>query len=190
MIEIKSEKMPYGINFPTSINELTPDVLKTITEGVKLPKHYCIIALAFDTKIFEFCAAMNSSRNTNVAVTPILAKISQEDSENVNASIGDKIIIDRSSLERGVHLNLKTAISSTSARKYFNNDPELAKAVMTKNDNKIAFDRALNKKLTAAQSPNIIILEFKICPVNDISAAIPMNYHGTDLFLVKDNNMN
>lgn len=189
MIEIKSEKMSYGINFPTSINELTPGVLKAITEGVKLPKHYCIIALAFDTKIFEFCAAMNSSRNTNVAVTPILAKISQEDSDEVNASVGDKIIMDRSSLERGVHINLKTAISSTSARNYFNNDPNLSKAVMIKNG-KIAFDRALNKKLTSAQSPNIIILEFKICPVNDISAAIPMNYHGVDPFLVRNNNMN
>ena len=190
MIEIKSEKMSYGINFPTSINELTPEILGIITDGVKLPKHYCIIALVFDTKIFEFCAAMNSSRNTNVAVTPILAKISQEDSENINASVGDKVIMDRSSLERGVHLNLKTAISSTSARNYFNSDLELAKAIMTKNDNKIIFDKTRNKKLTAAQSPNIIILEFKICPVNDISAAIPMSYHGVDPFLVKDSNMN
>ena len=86
MIEIKSAKMSYGINFPTSVKELTPEVLETITNGVKLPKHYCIIALAFDTKVFDFCAAINSSRNTNVAVTPILAKIAQEDSKEINAS--------------------------------------------------------------------------------------------------------
>lgn len=190
MIEIKSEKMSYGINFPTSINELTPDVLKTITEGVKLPKHYCIIALAFDTKIFEFCTVMNSTKNTNVAVTPILAKISQEDSDEINASIGDKIIIDRSSLERGVHLNLKIAISSISARNYFNNNPELVKAIMTKRDNIITFNGNINKQLTPTQSQNIIILEFKICPINDISAAIPMNYHGIDPFLIKDDDIN
>lgn len=190
MIKIKSEKMSYGINFPTSVKELTPDVLETITNGVKLPKHYCIIALAFDTKIFEFCAAMNSSRNTNVAVIPILAKIAQEDSEEINASVGDKLIIDRSSLERGVHLNLKTMISSNAARNYFNSNPDLTKAIMTKNDNKVIIDKTANRKLTAAQSPNIIILEFKICPVNDIAAAIPMDYQAIDPFLVRDDNLN
>lgn len=190
MIEIKSEKMSYGINFPTSIKELTPEVLNVITDGVRLPKHYCIIALAFDTKIFEFCTAMNSNRNTNVAVTPILAKISQEDSEEINASVGDKIIIDRSSLERGIHLNLKTAISSNSARNYFNSDPDLTKAIITKNDNKFIIDKTTNRKLTTAQSPNIIILEFKICPVNDIAAAIPMDYKSIDPFLVRDETLN
>ena len=189
MIEIKSAKMSYGINFPTSVKELTPEVLETITNGVKLPKHYCIIALAFDTKIFDFCAAINSSRNTNVAVTPILAKIAKEDSEEINASIGDKIIMDRSSLERGVHLNLKTVISSNAARNYFNSDPDLTKAIMTKNDDKI-IDKTVNRKLTAAKSPNIIILEFKICPVNDIAAAVPMNYQSIDPFLVMGSGLN
>lgn len=190
MIEIKSAKMSYGINFPTSVKEFTPEVLETITNGVKLPKHYCIIALAFDTKVFDFCAAINSSRNTNVAVTPILAKISQEDSKEINASVGDKIIMDRSSLERGVHINLKTVISSNAARNYFNSDPDLTKAIMTKNDDKIIIDKTASRKLTAAKSPNIIILEFKICPVNDIAAAIPMDYQSIDPFLVMDSNLN
>lgn len=190
MIEIKSAKMSYGINFPTSVKEVTPEVLEIITNGVKLPKHYCIIALAFDTKVFDFCAAINSSRNTNVAVTPILAKISQEDSKEINASVGDKIIMDRSSLERGVHINFKTVISSNAARNYFNSDPDLTKAIMTKNDDKIIIDKTANRKLTAAKSPNIIILEFKICPVNDIAAAIPMDYQSIDPFLITDSNLN
>lgn len=190
MIEIKSAKMSYGINFPTSVKELTPEVLETITNGVKLPKHYCIIALAFDTKVFDFCAAINSSRNTNVAVTPILAKIAQEDSKEINASVGDKIIMDRSSLERGVHINLKTVISYNAARNYFNSDPDLTKAIMTKNDDKIIIDKTATRKLTAAKSPNIIILEFKICPVNDIAAAIPMDYQSIDPFLIIGSNLN
>ena len=63
---------------------------------------------------------MNSNKETNVGVTPILAKIYEEDSKEINAVVGDKIIVYRTSLERGVHLNLKTSISSNSAKQYFN----------------------------------------------------------------------
>ena len=87
MIEIKSDKLSYGIKFPTSIKELTPELLTTITEGVRLPKHYCVIALAFNTKVFDFCTAINSNKDTNVSVTPIVAKIYKEDSDEVNAFV-------------------------------------------------------------------------------------------------------
>ena len=190
MITIKSAKKNYGINFPTSVSEITPDILNAISEGVKLPKHYCIVALAFETKIFDFCAAINSNKNTNVAVTPILAKISDEDSKDVNALVGDRIIMERSCLERGVHINLKTSISSTSARNYFNSDPEMAKAILTKNTDGIIIDHNINKSLQASNSPKIIVLEFKICPVNDIAAAIPDTPNHYDPFIVVDENKN
>ena len=190
MITIKSAKKNYGINFPTSVNEITPENLNAITENVKLPKHYCIIALAFETKVFDFCAAMNSNRNNNVAVTPILAKISDEDSKDVNAVIGDKVIMERSCLERGVHINLKTSISSTAARNYFNSDPDLAKAIIMKNTDGIIIEPNLNKSLQSSNSPKIIVLEFKICPVNDIAAAIPNTPNPHDPFIVFDENKN
>lgn len=190
MITIKSKKKNYGINFPTSVSEITPDVLKTITENVKLPKHYCIVALAFETKVFDFCAAISSNKNTNVGVTPILAKISDEDSKDVNALVGDKIIMERSCLERGVHLNLKTSISSIAARNYFNSDPDLAKAILMKNTEGIIIDHNLNKSLQSSNSPKIIVLEFKICPVNDIAAAIPDTPNPYDPFIVVDENKN
>lgn len=178
MITIKSEKKSYGINFPTSKEEITPELLGTITNYVKLPKHYCIVALCFQTKVFDFVAMAKSRANSNVAVTPVLAKISAEDAELINASIGDKLIIDRSSLERGVHLNLPVAISSNAARNYFESDPELCRNIMTKNDK-----ANIDKKLIDAKSSNIIVLEFKIVPVNDISAAIPMEHKVCDPFV-------
>lgn len=190
MITIKSKKKNYGINFPTSVSEIKPEYLAAISENVKLPKHYCIIALAFETKVFDFCAAMNSNKNTSVTVTPILAKIHDEDSKSVNANVGDKIIMERSCLERGVHLNLKTMVSSNNARNYFNSDPDLTKAIIMKDTEGIIIDKNLNKNLVASQSPNIIVLEFKICPVNDISAAIPVNTSIVDPFIMlgEDNN--
>lgn len=178
MIKIKSDKLNYGINFPTSIYEIKADDLKFITQEVKLPDHYCIVALAFTTKLFDFCAAINSNRNTNIAVTPILAKIHEEDIDVVHANVGDKVIMDRSSLERGVHINLKTVISSTSARNYFNEDQDLIKAIITKNSN-----ANVDKELVSDKSPNIVVLEFKIIPVTDISASIPVIHDITDPFI-------
>ena len=178
MITIKSEKKSYGINFPTSKEEITSELLEAVTKQVKLPKHYCIVALCFQTKVFDFVTMTKSRNNPNVAVTPVLAKISADDAELINASVGDKLIIDRSSLERGVHLNLPVAINSNSARNYFEADPELCRNIMTKSDKS-----NVDKKLVDIKNSNIIILEFKIVPVNDISAANPMKHEVFDPFI-------
>lgn len=178
MITIKSDKLAYGINFPTSLNELTPEVLKGISEDIKLPKHYCIVALAFKTKIFDFVASMTAKQKTSLGVTPILCKISDEDSKAINAEVGDKIIMDRSSLERGSHLNINISINSNAARNYFEKDKDLVKSILTSTTTSIDVTQ------------NIIILEFKICPVNDINAAIPMNYATIDPFIINDTKLN
>lgn len=177
MITIKSEANGYGIKFPTRINEIINVDLATVTNNIKLPKYYAIVALAFETKIFDFCVAMNNKRDTNLKVTPILAKISNEDSKEINANVGDKLIIDRSSLERGYHVNVKTAISSNAARNYFNNDKELINKIIKPNT-----DNEINK----IKQSNIILLEFKIVPINAISASIAMNSKITDPFMVID----
>lgn len=186
MIEIKSEKMNYGIKFPTSINEITPEVLETITDSVKLPKHYCIVALVFNTTLFNFCAAMNSNKDTNLLVTPLLAKISKEDSDELNANVGDRIIIDRSSLERGSHIHLKTAISSVSAKNFFIDNSDIIKQILTKHEDKVIAGNYISN----GKSPNIIVLEFKICPVCDINASVAMDVKTIDPFLVRYDNIN
>lgn len=183
MIKIKSSKVGYGIKFPSDLTEITPDILNSITAQVKLPKYHCVVALAFKTTLFDFCATMSSKSNASVNVTPILAKINEDEGKEINACVGDKIIIDRSSLERGVHLNLKTAISSTYASNYFAKDKDLAKAVLTKSGD-VSIDKELNNQLISGNSPSIVILEFKICAVNDIAATIDVNVPAIDPFTI------
>lgn len=181
MITIKSDKKSYGINFPTSLKEITPEVLNTICANVKLPEHYCIIAMTIKTTLFEFCTSLNK-KSTNASVLPMLAKISDEDSKLVHANVGDKIIIDRSSLERGVHINFNTMISATNAQNYLASDQDIVKAVL-KNDNSIIKYHDLG---LITEHPTIILLEFKICPVVDIAAAIPTNENSVDPFIYTD----
>ena len=177
MLQINSKLKDFGINFPTKLNELTPEVLKAITAGVKVPKHYCIVAMIFRPKLFEFVSAIKN-KNSNINVTPILAKVSEGCEDEINACIGDKLIIDRSSLERAVHLNLPIMISSTNAANYINDDVDLIKAITKGEYNEYG------------ESPRIIVLEFKIVPINNISGAIDQINKPYDPFVInfKSNN--
>ena len=186
MITIKAETSNYGVCFPSSIKELNAEVFNSITKNVKLPKHYCIVALAFKVKLFDFCAMINSNRNSTIGVTPIIAKISEEDSKEINASVCDRIIIDRSSLERGVQLKLPILISSDNFRKYLNDNPTLSKAIISKDKNLIVTYNKVNYPLVDVVNSDIIVLEFKIVPVNDISASIPINVIDIDPFRTHD----
>lgn len=181
MITIKSEKKSYGINFPTSVNELTPEILNEITKHVKLPKHYCVIALCFRTRLFDFVVAMNSKKEQAVSIVPLLAKINEEDKVDANANIGDRVILSRSALEMGTHLSLPVIISTDNAQRYFSSDEQLTKSIITRR-NPIFTD--MTKK------DNIIVLEFKIIPVSDIKATIPLDGKGYDPFYVADEESN
>lgn len=186
MIEIKSEKMNYGIKFPSSINEITPEILETITAKVKLPKYYCIVALCFKTRVFDFCTMISSNNiNKDISVVPLLAKISDEDSTTINAKVGDKIIIDRSSLERSSRINIPVSISSENAKRYFKSDEQLSRAIITKDDNIIS-NSNINKQLLKSNSPDIVIMEFKVVAINDIVASTPMDNMIQDPFIIKD----
>lgn len=176
MLQIKSKLKDFGINFPTSVNEITPEVLNAITAGVKLPKHYCIVAMVFQPKLFEFISAIKNKINTNVNVTPILAKVAEGCEEELNGNIGDKLIIDRSSLERAVHLNLPIMINSTNAANYINDDKELIKSITAGEFN------------SNGVSPKIIVLEFKIVPINCVSAAVNKQQKVIDPFIIKESN--
>lgn len=177
MLQITSKLKNFSINFPTDVKEITPDVLKHLTDGIKLPKHYCIIAMVFKPKLFEFISAFKN-KNANINVTPLLANIAKGCEGDINANIGDKIIINRSSLERAVHLSIPTMISSQNAANYINDDKELIKEITS------------GKYNNGNVSSRIIVLEFKIVPINDVNAAIDTNEQFTDPFVIIGDNVN
>ena len=183
MLEIKSKKLNYGINFPTELSEITIDALTELTKDIKLPNHYCIVALCCRTKLFSFTASMRNGKDSNVQVTPLLAKISEKNAQEVNVSVGDKVIVDRSSLERGVHLTIPTLIATNNAYNYLEKDPDLSKAIMTGNSETL-IDPNINKSLAAGNSPYIYVINFKILPVNDLYGSVPVDSKVVDPFRV------
>lgn len=172
MVTIKADSADYGINFPSAINELTSDILNKITDGINIPKNYVIVALAFKTRVFDLVVSMNSKTQQNFAVTPILAKTDDDSLKYLNANVGNKLIISRSALERGVHINLPIAITSNNVSLYLDTFKDLATAIV--------------RKTNAIADKEIILLEFKVIPVTDITASMKIDRNVEDIFIVED----
>lgn len=177
MLTIKSKRSSFGINFPTDVSEVTANVLTEITKNVKLPKHYCIIAMCYKTKVFDFVASLNKNVGPTIQMTPLLAKVNSDDisENNPDLKIGDRVIVERASIERGTHLHLPTMVTIANASKYFGRDKELSSAIV-----KGEYDYG-HELIT---KPEIVILEFKILPVGDIHASIDPTAIAFDPFKV------
>lgn len=159
MLQIKSKNANYGINIPTTPEEITKEALEGLVKNVVIPKYFCIIALRYRVKLFELCMTSRSSNKKGlVSVVPLLAKFNKEEMK-MDAEVGDRVIIDGSSIERGSHLNVATGITPERITSYITNDEELNKA-------------SINRSITKGSDDTIYCLEFKIVPLNDIKGII------------------
>lgn len=177
MITIKSKNSSFGVNFPTDVSEINARILEEITHQVKLPKYHCIVAMCYKTKIFDFVASLNKNTGPTIQMTPLLAKINKEDVEEnfPQIEVGDRIVVERASIERGTHLHLPTMISIANAGKYFAKDRELSSAIVK---------GEYNYGADVIRKPEIVIVEFKILPVGDIHGAISPAMTNYDPFKV------
>lgn len=193
MLELKSGSKNYGINLPTDLKEITPEILTEITNGIKIPKYHAIVALCFQVKLSDVAINVSGNKETTVSVIPMLAKISDEDATLINTTIGDKIVVDRSSLERGTHINIAIMAASNNVKHFIREDETLRNNLLKGGNGTIesleVFDINQNKKrkddIVLSKSPQVYILEFKIIPVNDIKASIPVDSITTDPFKIK-----
>ena len=159
MIKVESKFKDFGIQIPTDISEITSEALDAVLTNVVIAKHYCVVALCQNESLF---GVINNKVST-VEVMPIIAKISKEDAELIGMNQMDKIIIDRSTLERGYHLYLKHNVLSPQFGTFGQNQGY-------KKGQKVWF------------------VEFKVIAINDLRAAItdkhkainPFVYHSAE----------
>lgn len=163
MIKVESKFKDFGIQIPTDISEITSETLDAILNNVVIAKHYCVVALCQNESLF----GVINSKVVTVEVMPIIAKISDEDAQLIGMKQMDKIIIDRSTLERGYHLYLKNNVLSPQfVNKYITNDTELTRSITVG-----TFGQ--NQGYTKGQK--VWFVEFKIIAINDLRAAITNN---------------
>lgn len=172
MIKLVSETAHYAITLPESIDEISNEVFDKLTSNITLPRYYCIVALCFKAKLFDLAFTNNKTKNSTLPVTPIMCKISDADSSERQIRVGNRVMIDRSSIERGIHVNIPTGASYSAIVDYFNRYPEYR--------NKFIKD----KELDAIRSKHVIVMEFKIIPVTDIVGAVKLNERIDDPYCV------
>lgn len=183
MIEIKSEKKNYSIVLPTDIKEFTPEVLNNITANVQLPKWHGIIALCYRTKLFDIAINVTQKKEQTLTIHVLLAKASSEDLENINAAVGNKLVLDRSTIERGIHLSLPTMIGVNNVSNYIREDDALRQRLLKGGDGSddtvgrslVTDTKAKSEKRLSDASPEVYVVEFKIIPLSDVSASIPVD---------------
>ena len=160
MIKVESKFKDFGINIPTELSEITSEALEAVLSNVVVAKHYCIVALCQNESLFGII----NNKVSTVEVIPIIAKISDEDSKLIGMNKMDKIIIDRSTLERGYHLYLKhNVLSPQFINKFITNDTELTRSITV---------GTFGQKQGYNKGQKVWFLEFKVIAINDLKAAI------------------
>lgn len=171
MIKVESKFKDFGIQIPTDISEITSEALDAVLNNVVIAKHYCVVALCQNESLF---GVINSKVST-VEVMPIIAKISKEDAELIGMNQMDKIIIDRSTLERGYHLYLKhNVLSPQFVNKYITNDTELTRSITV---------GTFGQKQGYNKGQKVWFLEFKVIAINDLKAAINSESSNSNPFI-------
>ena len=96
------------VKFPSSVEEITPEYLKGVTDEIDVADNYTLIALCHKEKLSTFIAASrNKSNQISTSVIPIIAKQGKTDSVfHTEMNVGDIILISPSQMAMGLHVNV------------------------------------------------------------------------------------
>lgn len=160
MIKIESKVANYAINVPTKREDITPEALSAILSNVTVAKYHCIVALIYADTLFGIV----NNKQAAVNVIPLLAKISDDDASSTGCKLGQQVVIDRTSLERGYHLYLpNNVISPAHIAKYIDGDSDLRRNITM---------GVFGQNQGYKKGDKIYTVEFKVIPINDLKAMI------------------
>lgn len=94
------------MNLPTSIKEITPDYLLSVTDGIKVGDNYSLIGLVYYESLSSVILANNrKQKSVTTAVVPIFVKSGNTDADYIKSiKVGEKIIIAPSDISLGHHV--------------------------------------------------------------------------------------
>lgn len=161
MFIIKNPEKSFNVGYPTSLDEIKTEYFDKILSNIHLQEHYCVIALCFKEKVSSIAMSIKENRNTTSNVVPIIAKI--DENNECGFRQGEQAVIDRTNLERGIHLPIATNwIGVSGFENYVKSNPTLLNSLIKGDYWKNDFNNI---------TPSIYLVEFKIVPIRDIVAA-------------------
>ena len=120
MYNLVNNKANFAIAVPESLDEITPKVLENLTKDIKLPKYYCIVALAYQTTSFDLAFLGKNSKPQTIKVLPILAKYTETFKEEFK--VGDGLVINKSDIELATHCPINTKANVSRMIDFINSD--------------------------------------------------------------------
>lgn len=156
VIETKKEKVTF--NFPTSLSEITPNYLTTVTSNINVANHHVLVAMVYHNTIPNIIMVGKSKKkNENFGVNVVYVKGGEENVDFIkNIKTGHRLLIDSSQLSLGHHVavpaNKLTLNNFTNVLSECTDSDIYAKAVKENDDREVMF------------------VEFKIVPATAIIA--------------------
>lgn len=151
---VQGTKVYFKFHFPTSLEEISVDYLKAVTENVKVADHHSLIGIVYHEKLFDIIVSRKrNQKGLTAGVVPIFIKAGKTDSEFINsAECRDKLVIPSSSLSIAHHVAApKNVLSLDYFIRAIDSDNSLAKRYDNNYGNEQCF-----------------FVEFKIIPNNEI----------------------
>ena len=104
--EVIGTTVKFNFHFPTSLDEIDADYLKTVTDNVLVPDHHCLVGIVYHEKLFDIIVSRKrNQKGLTAGVVPIFIKAGKTDSEFIqSAECRDKLIIPSTSLSLGHHV--------------------------------------------------------------------------------------
>lgn len=173
MIELSNDKIKIGIKLPTSVDEITAEMLEQLTTQVKLGKNYVLIALCYEVNFADLVFDTKKQKPTRVYTKVAKANLC---SDYIDVRPGDVIAISQSAIEMGQHIYIKSVASEASVKAFL-----LEKARLTRSN---ATSLAASD-IKDIESRSFLLLEFKVVPVTDIKASFDYSVDYIDPFKLK-----
>lgn len=159
MIVLASHNKSYDLALPTDTREITNDAIAKIAARVHIAKNYVLVGLITPTKYIKLQAMYGKNgKDDKSFVMPIIAKISEEDSKATGFEAGETIVISRTALEMGNHVDgFNNPISPRAIYEYIRSDKDVLSRANTD------------------EFADFYTLTFKIVPLNTIVASYKKN---------------
>ena len=166
MIVIENEKQAYDIKLPTDLSELTKEYFDEMLSGINIADNYSIVALCYRAKLFEI---INSAKKeVIIQATTLLVKIGGNIENVAYCKPMDKVIINRSSIERSQHLSIpNNTLEPGKVADYICSNKELTKDITT---GKYFLEDGETPMIGINKAPYCYFVEYKIVPNNVIIA--------------------
>jgi hypothetical protein len=176
MITLTNEKLDRKINVPTTMNDITPEILKKLTVNVTLPENRVLVALCWKVN-FGDVFFNNKNKNNSAVVVPICAKLNLSDDVKDSykfLEVGKKVVLTRSALEMGVHVHIPNSASMQSIEKWATDATQAQ------------FPGSKSISINVLPEGKFILIEFKIVSAADISGVIESDILPEDPFVVSE----